>query len=269
MTTHTEKQQEFFVTNQMSEPKGTQGVFELPCGYLAPDGSLITEVKVREITGEEEDLLAARNISGGKKLTQLIANCLERLGPVVDKPLLNRLVQDLTVGDRTFLTLAIRRVTLGDEFPFEDTCPACTTKSLFIVDLSGLDVVKMPDPRQRFFDAVLPSGKTARYHVMTGRDEEALAKVDARDRLSAAILVRLDVIDGGPATLETVKALSMRDRQALREEFESHEGGVDTSIELDCPSCGSEFKTELDPGQAGFFFPSRVRKNSKNSTSSF
>lgn len=267
MTSNDLKQQ-VFVDNQISISKGTQGIFELPCGYLAPDGSLVTEARVREIQGTEEDLLAARNISGGKKLTQLIGNCLEQLGPMTDKPFLTRIAQELTVGDRTFLTLAIRRVTLGDVFPYEDQCPECKVKTVFSIDLSTLDVKKMPDPKQRVFDVALPSGRSARYHVMTGKDEEQLSKVDIRDRLSAAILVRLDLLEGMPVTLDIVKGLGMRDRQFLREQFEDNEGGVDSSLELDCPNCGITFDSELDPGQTGFFFPSRVRKSSSRSTSS-
>lgn len=264
------KQQEMYQTHQMSEPKSPMGIFELPCGFLAPDGELITEVSVKEITGVEEEILNAKNLSGGKKMTQVLGNCIVQLGQMVDKPILLRVARELTIGDRSFLMLAIRRVTLGDQFPFEDQCKACNVKSLFEVDLGQLETKKMPDPKKRVFDEKLPgSGATARFHVMTGKDEESMSKVDARDALSAAILVRLDSINGQPVTMEIVKALSMRDRNHLRDRFDDVEGGVETGLTLCCPACGEEFETELNPGNTGFFFPSRIRKNSKRSTSSF
>lgn len=269
MSTENEKQEQMFVQHQMSEPKSSQGVFDLPCGLLAPDGELLTEVKLKEITGVEEEILAAKNIPWGKKLTQLLGNCLVQLGPMTDKPLLQRAARDLTVGDRAFLMLAIRRVTLGDEFPFEDQCTECNAKTLFSVNLAELEVKKMPDPKKRVFDETLPSGAVVRFHVMTGKDEEALAKVDVRDTLSAQILVRVDQVNGAPISLEGIKAMSLKDRNHLREAFDRVEGGVQTTLDLTCPSCGEEFQTELNVGQTGFFFPSRVRKNSKRSTSSF
>lgn len=266
--TPNQQHQAWFQQQQADEPKATQGIFELPCGYLAPDGQLIIDAQVREITGAEEDLLAAHNISGGRKITQLIGNCLERLGPVADRALLVRLAQELPVGDRIFLTFAIRRVTLGDTFPYEETCPKCGAKNNYATDLSTLDVKKPADPKARIHECRLPSGKSVRWHVMTGRDEEALARLDAKDVVSGAIFVRLEQIDGSPVELESVKALSMRDRTFLREEFEAKEGGIETSVEVECPSCGYAFSADINPGSTGFFFPSRLQKNSKRNTSS-
>jgi len=259
------------IQNLVQEPKSTIGIFELPCGYLTPEGDLITEVKVREITGVEEDMLAARNIPGGKKITQLLGNCLERLGPMTDKPMLIARARDLLVGDRVFLMLAIRRVTLGDDFPFEKECPngECKKKSLYTVSLADLEIRKMADPKKRVYEGILPaSGKPVRWHCMSGKEEEVLAKVGATEALSTAIQVRLDMLGGGPPILPAIKALSMKDREWLREQFEAAEGGVDTKLELTCPECGENFEDQLDVGQTGFFFPSRILKRSNKSTSS-
>jgi hypothetical protein len=256
------------VQAQMSEPKSTVGIFELPCGYLAPEGELITEVKVREITGVEEDMLAAKNIPGGKKITQLLGSCLERLGPMTDKPMLVRCARDLLIGDRVFLMMAIRRVTLGDDFPFEQECPKCEKKSLFTVNIGELDIKKMPDPKKRIYESTLPSGKVARWHCMTGKEEEALTKVGATDTLSASILVRLELLGNLPPSMPAIKQLGMRDREFLRDQFNEAEGGIETSIELACPECGHEFKDDLDVSQTGFFFPTRILKRLNKSTSS-
>jgi hypothetical protein len=252
----------------MAIPKSSVGIFELPCGYLAPDGELITEVKVREITGVEEDMLAAKNISGGKKITQLLGSCLERLGPMTDKPFLIQCARQLLIGDRSFLMMAIRRVTLGDDFPFTKECPKCEKESLFTVNLGQLDIRKMPDPKKRVYDEVLPSGKKVRWHCMSGKEEEAMSKVNNADALSAALLVRLDMINDGPPGMSLIKSMSMKDREWLRERFDETEGGVDTTIQNVCPACGAEFEDQLDVGQTGFFFPSRILKRSNKNISS-
>jgi len=256
------------VQSQMAIPKATVGVFELPCGFLSPDGELLTEVKVREITGVEEDMLAAKNISGGKKITQLLGNCLERLGPMTDKPMLVRCARDLLIGDRSFLMIAIRRVTLGDDFPYTKACPKCEKESLFTVNLGELDIRKMPDPKKRVFDEVLPSGKKVRWHCMSGKEEEAMSKTNEAEALSASLFVRLDMFNDGPVVMPMIKAMSMKDREWLRERFDEMEGGVDTTLQTVCPKCGAEFEDQLDVGQTGFFFPSRILKRSNKSISS-
>jgi len=255
------QQAAWFAQNQMEVPKSTQGIFDLPVGFLAPDGEILTEVKVREITGVEEDMLAARNIPGGKKITQLLTNCVERLGPVTEKAILANCLRDLVIGDRVFLMLAIRRVSLGDELPFREQCPECGKKGDYIQDLSELPTKPMPDPKQRVFETALPSGKKARWHCMTGKEEEALAKVKVEDQLSTSIACRLDTLDGKPADLPAIKGMSLRDRNAFRDAYAASEGGVETEVDLTCPHCGHEYKTELEIGAMGFFFPSRVQKS--------
>jgi hypothetical protein len=269
MSTENQQQESMFIQSQMSEPHSPLGVFELPCGYLTADGSLLTEVKVKEITGADEDMLNSRNITPAKKVTHLIGSCLVSIGAITEKAELVRIARDLVMGDRVFLMFASRRITLGDLYPFEDECPACEKKSLFSVNLSSLDIKKMPDPRKRVFDTKLPSGISARYHVMTGKDEESIAKASqSADQASLGILVRLDSIGEKPVDMNRIKALSMRDRNFLRDLFNEVEGGVETTIELECPKCGEEFETELNMGQTGFFFPTRTQKNSKLNSSS-
>jgi len=249
---------------QLDTPQGTHGTFELPCGYLDAEGVLHTQVHVREITGHEEDMLASKAVPGWKKISNLIDACLTRVGNIADPERVATVAGELLVGDRVFLMFAIRRTTLGDEYPFRDKCPECGYSGIFSLSLGDLDIKPMKDPRKRLFEVKLPSGLTARFHPLTGNDEEKLSKAsNAKEAMSMSILLRLDMLGEKPATLGAVQALGMRDRNALREAFDDHEGGVDTTLDMQCPSCGAEFERDLDVGQAGFFFPSTMRKTSK------
>jgi len=256
---------------QLEQPKSPMGVFELPCGYLDSEGNIHTEVEVREITGHEEDMLGSRAIPGYKKIGNLISSCVVRLGKITDRGQLATIANELTVGDRVFLMFAIRRTTLGDEYPFRGACPNdnCGYRGLFTLDLADLEVRKMPNPEKRIYDLELPSGKKARCRPLLGRDEEELSKVSGNKEagLSMAILMRLEMLEDQPPTLGAVKNLGMRDRNLLRSFFDDIEGGVDTSLEMVCPQCGTEFEEELDVAQAGFFFPSSVQKASKRKSS--
>jgi uncharacterized protein (UPF0212 family) len=253
---------------QVDTPKSSAMMGDLPCGYIDSEGVLHTEVVVREITGVEEDILAARNVKIGKKMNELLGRCLQRVGTITDRKQIMTAVMDMTLGDRVYLMFLIRRATLGDSYPFEIKCTECGKKSSFDLDLSTMDTRKPEDPRKRVFDVKLPSGRTARFRVATGKDENKLTEaMEGQEAMSLGLLIRLELLDGKPPTLDDVKAMGMRDRNYLRNEFVELEGGVDTDVDVGCPKCGNEFKVTVDVGQAGFFFPSGTRRGSnKRST---
>ena len=245
---------------ELEHPKSSQGVYELPCGYLDAEGKIHTEVVLREMTGAEEDLLASKQISPSKKFSELISRCVTRIGTVTDRGQISAIVRQLPIGDRVFLLFAIRRVTLGDNYPFSDKCPndSCGIESVYKIDLSVLEVKKMPDPLKRIYDITLPSGDTARFRVSTGEDEERVSKFEkSADAISQSVLMRLEQLNGLPPTLEAVKAMGWKDRQALRSAWDKVEGGVETEMEMQCPRCGHEFKRDVQVGLS-FFYPSEA-----------
>jgi hypothetical protein len=253
-----EAAEQIHTLNQMETAKGSQGVFQLPCGYFDPETQeLITEVQVREITGVEEDMLASNQVPGEQKMSQLLSSCVVRVGNVLDRSRVHQMVSDLVIGDRVFLLFAIRRVTLGDELPIREECPHCKVKSLFVINIGEeLKIKPMRDPKVRIHDVQLPSGKSARFRVATGSDEARVAKIIRRQRedaLSQSLLMRLELLEGVKPDLASVRALGMRDRSFLRDQFEEVEGGVDTTLEFVCPSCGREWERDLDLKGASFF----------------
>jgi hypothetical protein len=188
----------------------------------------------------------------------------------IPSPMIDRVIPEMTQGDRIFLLLAIRRATLGDEMPFITKCPACEHESQLTVDLSELDVVPMKDSRVRAYDVTLPkSGQVVRMKVLTGKGEDAISKASNRgkDIITTAIFCRVESIDEKPVTMADLKKLSLSDRNFLREQWEEAEGGVDTEIEVECPSCDHEYVTELDIAQQGFFNPSAALKSWKKRSS--
>jgi len=252
------------IENQITEPKSSIGLFDLPCGYIDSDGTLHTEIKVREITGHEEDMLANRKLKSTKKLNELITRCVERIGTITDKGKLSQVVLDMTVGDRLFAIFAIRRVTVGDNYTYQVKCKECNAVNTVTMDLSTLEVKYMPDPTKREFEVTLPKSKLhVTFTPMTGRGEEKLSNLgkNTEDTLSLALLMRLTEIEGARPTLKAVKNMSSVDRIYLRDSFTKVEGGVETSVELDCPECYAEFKEDLDVSQAGFFFPTVAQES--------
>jgi hypothetical protein len=79
--------------------------FELPSGI---------EADLREMTGAEEEILTnPRLIRSGDAINQVLANCVTRLGE--NKAPSVKDILDLLSGDRLFLLVRLRHVSLGDE----------------------------------------------------------------------------------------------------------------------------------------------------------
>lgn len=257
------------------EPKGSNGVFTLPVGYLDREGKLHREVHLREITGVEEDILGSKQVPNHKRISMILANCLVSVGPISDRGSLNNIARELTLGDRGYLFFGLRRISLGDEYPFRARCPGkgsdgkdCGYEGLFELDLSTLEKIVPAHPARRVHETKLPSGKVVQFRRLTGNDEEELAKIRSVGAArSSAMFLRILTIDGEAPTLDQIKAMGMRDRDELWVAFDEEDGGMETSIQLQCPRCYLEFEEEVEPGQTGFFFPSRARRAWKKTSS--
>lgn len=245
--------------NQIEEPKPTTCLVELPCGYLAPDGKIYTDVVVKEIDGAVEDMLASKQISSEQKSVLLISMCIERIGPFSDPAQISQIVPELLVGDSVFLLLMIRSVTVGNEYRFREMCPNCEKTDSFTILLSDLKVVKMPDPAKRVFEAELPRNNRVKFKPLRVKDEQFKSQIGSdTDRATISIMSRIIELNGKRATLDGLKKLGMPIRTAMRKAFEAVEGGVDTTMEYKCTSCSYEFEKELDINQRGFFSPSET-----------
>jgi len=255
---------------RLEESKPSIDSYELPCGFLDGEGNLHTDVVVREMTGEEEEILAARNMPVTKKINKILSRCTESIGPYNGNSI-DQIVPELTQGDRIYLLMAIRRASLGDDMPFVTKCQSCDQESQLTVDLSELEVKKMKDPTLRQYDIELPkSGRKVRMKVLTGRGEDAISKASNRgiDIITTAIFCRIDAFDDKPVTMKDLKTLSLADRNFLRDSWEEYEGGINTEITVECPSCNYEYETELEISQQGFFNPSAALKSWKKKSSS-
>lgn len=245
---------------QGDAPKSTVGKFELPCGYLDPQGVLHTEISLTEMDGNDEDLMFS-NLSSHQIVDDILKNRVLSLG-TLDAKEASKVVRDLLTGDRVFLMIALRRLSQGDLYEWVMKCSDCGEKSKMTLDLSTLDVKKMANPKQRVFDDTLPrSGLSVRWKAMNGNMEaqrDRAKKNVQKDRATFAIYLRLESLGGKPTMqMPDVKKLNAFDRQYLRNRFDEFEGGVETDLELKCPNCQNEIETELDITQRSFFFPTK------------
>lgn len=263
---------QWIAENQTQDPKAPVAGYELPCGHLDDEGHLVKDVVIREFKGIEEDILGSDKLPPNQKMEMILSNTLVKVGTNDDPRFISQVLSKLPVGDRVFLLLSARRTTLGDVFPYVAKCPDCKHKDLYTVDLDELKIQPMPTPEQRVYDGEIPGGHTVRWHVMTGEREQKINSFPLAQRKSAAvsmaILARLELLDDKPVNLPQIQKLSMSQRNALRDMFAEHEGGVDTAVQFECANCGNEWEEELDISQQGFFFPLAAQRSWKRKSTS-
>jgi hypothetical protein len=218
--------------------------FELPSGI---------EIELKEMTGAEEELLTnQRLIRTGDAINQVLRNCFVRIGDNAE-PSVND-VLDLLSGDRLFALVRLRQISLGDEVELELSCPnsACRMTNYVTTNLEDLEVTPYTD--QREFDFKLPgSKKTVRFGYLDGHKEKRLASL-REPNITSVMLIRILDIDGKPPSKKILAEMSMRDRNALRQEMDRVDAGIDTSIEVACDGCGTRIRTRLE-AEPAFLFP--------------
>ena len=240
---------------------------DLPCGWIHDEDQIETTAIVREMTGHEEDMLAAKG-PAVIRINAIIGRCVQQLGVIGDKAIIQRAAPELTAHDRTMIMLGIRRVSLGDHYDVKVMCPnrECKVSQHKTLDLSEIEIIPMPDRMVRERIDTVPGGVEISWHVLRSEDEEWLGtqKKKKNDRLTLGLLARVDAV--GEVKLDRVKSyrsavrilkeLAMKDRAALRDIFEEQEGSIDTRVEFDCEECGHTWEGDMEIGQPGFFFPS-------------
>jgi hypothetical protein len=253
-------------------PRPSVGHYKLPCGWIDADGKVHRDIVVREMTGVEEELLAGRG-DILPRMNKVMANCLQQIGPhKCDGDV--RIVNQMTVVDRMVLLIALRRASLGDDYTVEGTCPACSAKDRYTLDLSRLKTTETDDGALRTITTTTKAGNSLTFHVMTGEDEAWLAR--ARDKLKGEgmvtlnMLCRIDEFAGHKIERDVTKRrefmqsvalianLGVRERAFIRKQIQEAEGEIDLKLEVTCKACGNEWGSNLNVADPGFFFPSEM-----------
>jgi hypothetical protein len=244
--------------------------FNLPVGYIDPTGKVHRHIILREMLGDEDDMLGNADLPIGERCSGVLAACTEKLGDITDKNIIRKAISDdleaglpLTEQDRIAAMIFLRRASVGDTYKFERDCPRCGKKAENrVVDLRTLKIDTAPSPEKRRVKVELPrSGKVAVVKVLTAKGalEVGRLRPDQKDLKSLAIAVRVESLDGKPlgdaySALAHIKALPQEDRNLIRKVYNAMETFVETDIDVECrnPMCRYKWQFPLDVGQ-GFF----------------
>jgi len=214
--------------------------FELPGGLVPGQGRLLTKAVLRPLSGREEEWLAdMSNAPSATRVTRLLSSCLVSLS---GEPITTGLVRKLLVGDRDYLMLQLRRLTLGDEVNAVLNCPACSAPMDVSFRVSETPVAWRS--QKAAWHEMAWSDRVIRFRLPTGGDQEELLGIDPQD--AAEMLLDRCLLDDGGLTL------SSEERGAVVDEMERRAPQVDVELDLICPECSHSFVAPFDA--TAFFF---------------
>jgi hypothetical protein len=235
----------------MSATQLADGVCDLPGGLVLDDGRRLGRAELRPLTGREEEWLTQHaGMASAHLATKLLSACFVRLE---EEPVNPEIIDKLLVGDRDYLILQLRRMTLGDRFAAVFSCPAC--KRAMDVEFLAQDISIEPRLQNTvaYTWASDDAQRVVRYRLPNGADQEAVADLRAGDAVEALLARCLIDDDGTP--------LSNEERVAVIAEMDARAPQIDLELELNCPECGHSFTTPFDC--TSFFF-SEIRAQSRH-----
>lgn len=222
-------------------------------------------VQVRKAKIRDFQLLQDRKeVKAGRATANLIKACVTNVvdpGPYGDKIDWTKVL----VGDQMVAMLAVRRVTHGDAFDFDVTCPHCRARISWSVNLTDLAMQPYSAEAIALFKASKPCvatviGKTFEFEHVTVELASRAAKLIETERRNAAgkqqssgnalaegVLIRLISVEGvEKAQLrEWVEDLDLDVLKQIRSALEKYDGGIETEIAVECEACGAAPEIEL------------------------
>lgn len=261
---------------------GDREIFGLGSETILPSNGLLYDGKVPDgrvqilpMTTREEKMIASSGSgAAATAVDTLITRCVRGLNGVA--------ADDLVVGDRLHLIMAIRAVSLGDDYEFSIRCESCNAKFKSTVKIpDDLTTLYLKKGFEEPFKVELPvSGALLKLRLLRGKDEKDIAKYSERASKNASraedqsytyrIVKQIasmnltpddsetEIINDTPEAtrklMDIYDTLQVKDSVELRNVFSENDCGVDTNLEHNCPKCNAYFDASM-PMQIEFFRP--------------
>jgi hypothetical protein len=235
-------------------------MFEVSC----PSG---LKGSLRGMKVRDEELFSNRKlVKSGKVLSQLLESCwleTKELGPYSfsgGKPNFDYLLG----ADRAYLLIQLRVASYGSDYDFRVTCSACKHHYMWNINLLELDVQPVSEAGQHHVQTGEPltvtmkNGEQIRCRLLTGKDDEFFASLGTQDdgKILTHHLTRRIVEMQGKThwreVMQAVEELEAADADFLWDATDELEGGVNTTFDIECPSCFRLQQVVL-PFEASFF----------------
>lgn len=228
-------------------------------GHLyGPDGPV--DVTLRAMTTKEEKILLGS--SSDNVFDKVIKAC------IVEPKDLN--LDDLILSDINFLLLKLRIHTYGSDYKIETTCPNCGSIDYRTINLDDFPIYTLSEDFKEPIKMKLPmSGDTLECNLLRNKDvkfvdrlAKKLSRTSKTNTDAIAYNIRMakyiqsingEKVDGSKAQAYT-QNMHSRDSAYFWWKINKILIGYDTTMELTCSECNSDYETAM-PITSEFFRP--------------
>jgi hypothetical protein len=182
-------------------------------------------------------------------------------------------IDDMLLGDRNALMVAVRITGYGTSYGVQTSCPDCGEQSEQDFDLAELEIKRLEiepviEGENRFSFTLPVTKKEVHFKFLTGKDEREMSVVAERkkklmpgsqvesqvtSRLEHVIL-SIDGVEDRNKINSFIKNMPALDSRKLRTHIESSEPGIDMSAWMSCPHCSESSQISMPLG-INFFWP--------------
>ena len=267
--------------SQPLKEKPEQGMFILPGGYMLPDGTCYQTVKLRQLTGREEEMIldghansdynnnSSSNINNNviTLLTQILTNCIESIGPI--KEINADIVRRLLICDRDYLLLKLRQITFGNRIDAQVQCPneSCRKPMHIDFDLKNITVQRKDlgngvysmrlSPLASYRDSNNKNNNVKNsdieFRLPNVADQEEIAEELYKEKKNESkaltkLLQRCLIRVGSTSEINEnlVYSLPMLARREIDRKMQEYSPKVDLRIHIQCPQCKMDFTSPFD-----------------------
>lgn len=261
------------------EPKATEGEVDLPRGYVVTkkgETYRFYRATLRELTGEEEDIIENDSLGFSRRMVRIVGNCLVSLADdkgneITDTKTLQEAAMNFTIGDITACMFELRCLTTGSEFKQRVRClnPNCDRGDGKPLEWTArfdirkdFPIVACTDPDLVVREFVTKKGTRITWQFATARSRVQFETNRTKtNKSTAALLMRVMTVNGEPASEEILKKMTKSEREEIRDHMIPLEGGIDTTFDVDCKECGYHFKDILLVRGFDFFYHSATSED--------
>ena len=214
------------------------------------------EITIRPMSLADEEILGNKTYSkNGTIFSKLLDSCIVN----------NVNVKKLIPYDVFYLLYYLRKITYGEDYKFEITCPECGKKYEKTIDISEVEWEEIEDKTVRGIKTIkLPVSKfTLTIEAPTLGNEEEVVKIskkfeDSSDTILNYVVRTREILDdnGEPVNpddyADFFEALPGKDRAEITKAFEKIEDLTVPVVKMTCPKCSAEDEASI-PFTKDFF----------------
>lgn len=240
---------------ELHSPESVSAVLQR--GLIDPaTGLWQTDAEIREMTGSDEEYMASLeakdSLTYAEYMSTLLKRAVLRVG-TIDIANIPSALDNLTIGDRDILFLAVIKATYGKTKDFKAECVSCGELNDIVVNLDEDFPIQKPNVDLRSTRSfTLRNGKVIKIRVPTSADNTQVAKSAKNASSQNTLMIAKCVVweDGETAPVdmeEWSKSLNVSDRNKLvRSLLDVQAGPKLEAVNVHCAHCNEEMIIRID-----------------------